>query len=117
MEELPDLARLEREFGSPHRFQLVTVVYAWRGSALLDLPKRLGTGSLVLYADTEGFAKKLGVEGWPTKFLIRDGRVLLRRVGGGAGAYEEWRPLVERWMKRETTVQPSTSPPNNRANL
>jgi thiol-disulfide isomerase/thioredoxin len=30
-QELPDLARLEQEFGSSGRFQLVTVVYAWQG--------------------------------------------------------------------------------------
>ena len=70
-----------------------------------------------LYADEGGVAAKtLAIQAWPTRYLIRDGRILVHRVGGGAGAYPTWRRIINEHMRRETSTQAPVSPPSNRVN-
>jgi thiol-disulfide isomerase/thioredoxin len=102
-EEAPDMERLGREFESPGRFRLVTVVFGWPSKELANRRKELNIEHLTLYADEGGVAAQaLEVQGWPTKCLIRDGRVLLHRMGGGPGAYSIWREIIREHMKRRS---------------
>jgi thiol-disulfide isomerase/thioredoxin len=111
--EGPELARLAHDLESPDRFQLVTVVYGWSGKDLLTIGDELNSGSLPLYGDTEGWGRKMRVAAWPTKLLVRDGRVLERMVGGGPGAYVKWRKIIEAELKART-VSAGGTPPSSR---
>lgn len=94
MKELPQLVRLSREFAGSNRFQVVLIVYAQRGEVLRKLADELAIGSLPLYADAEHIGETLRVTGWPTKFLVRDGRLLYRKFGSGWGDHARWRRIV-----------------------
>jgi thiol-disulfide isomerase/thioredoxin len=96
MDELPELLRLHTELAKSRNFQLVLVVYGWRSRSLLEAARILEVGEFPLYADTEGAGGRLNARAWPTKFLVRDGRVLEHQVGGGKGAYDRWKLAVTR---------------------
>jgi thiol-disulfide isomerase/thioredoxin len=95
MEEMPELERLAKEYEPSGRFKLVSVVHGgWKGKELLDVARRTGT-RVVAYSDPENWYEHLEIDGFPTKLLIRDGRILLRVRGGGPGAYDSWKRRIE----------------------
>ena len=96
MQEMPELASLAGEYEPSGRFKLVSVVFGdWKGKGLLEVARRTGTG-ITAYSDPENWYERLQVEGFPTKLLIRDGRVIVRELGGGTGAYEAWKAEIDR---------------------
>jgi thiol-disulfide isomerase/thioredoxin len=105
MEELPDVVRMAEEFGDGGRFQLVIVMYGWHGTALRELEHRLELGAIPLYSDSEKVGEKLGVDGWPTKLLIRDGTVLFRRLGSSKEDGRRWRRIIRRQLANGAGVR------------
>lgn len=99
IEEMPELERLAKEYEPSRRFRLVTVVWGgWEGNALSKVAKQAGT-KLPMYSDPENWHDQLEVNAFPTKFLVRDGRVIVRARGGGTGSYERWKTAIERELK------------------
>jgi thiol-disulfide isomerase/thioredoxin len=97
--EMPELERLANELEPSGGFQLVRVAWGgWNGSELLKVAEQAGMKPPV-YSDPESWHDRLEVDAFPTKFLIRDGTVLARARGGGAGAYDRWRAAIERESK------------------
>ncbi len=106
MEEMPELERLAKEYEPSGRFKLVSVVVGgWKGKRLLSLPRRTGTG-IAAYSDFENWCARLKINAYPTKLLIRDGRILDRVRGGGIGAYEVWKKEIDRQFQRTTAPNP-----------
>jgi thiol-disulfide isomerase/thioredoxin len=102
MVEMPELSRLAKEYEPSERVRLVSVVYGgWKGEKLRTIAGGAGSG-LVMYSDPEDWIARLGIDGYPTKIMIRDGKVLRRARGGGAGAYAKWKAAIddELWSPR-----------------
>jgi len=98
--EMPDLERLAKEYEPSRRFRLVTVVYGgWKGADLKKVAANAGT-KLPVYADPDNWHDRLGVDAYPTKFLIRDGKLITRARGGGTGSYAAWSAAVADELKR-----------------
>jgi thiol-disulfide isomerase/thioredoxin len=96
IEEMPELERLARELERTGRFRLISVLWGgWRGAELNKFAERYGMGR-PLHSDPDGWLEKLGKPALPTKVLVRDGEILKHHVGGGAGAYRYWKPIVEK---------------------
>jgi thiol-disulfide isomerase/thioredoxin len=98
MQEMPELDRLAAEYETSGRFRLVSVVYGWRGAKLREVAEEAKTIRPV-YSDTEQWLDRLGINAYPTKLLIRDGKLLRRTIGGGPGAYEKWKKLLDDELK------------------
>lgn len=95
MLEMPDLERLAKEYEPSGRFRLVSVVYGgWKGKELRVVSGRTGTG-LIAYSDSEDWLGHLEINAFPTKLLIRDGKLLHRARGGGPGAYATWKKAID----------------------
>lgn len=93
--ELPELERLAKEYEPSGRFRLVSVVAAgWEGKDLLTVASQAGT-TLPIYSDPEDWLTQLEINGFPTKLLIRDGKLFVRKRGGGPGAYETWKQMID----------------------
>jgi len=90
--------RLAKEYEPSHKFKLVSVAWGgWKTSQLPRVAKQAGTTTPVS-SDPENWYDRLGVDAFPTKFLIRNGKILVRARGGGAGAYPRWKAAIEREM-------------------
>ena len=95
MQEMPELERLAKEYEPSGRFRLVSVVYGgWKGRQLRVVASRTGTG-LIPYSDPEDWLGRLEVDVYPTKLLIRDGKLLRRARGGGTGTYATWKKAID----------------------
>ena len=100
--EMPELERLAKDYEPGGRFRFVGVVWGgWKGKDLWTVAERANT-KLPVYSDPENWFQRLGIEGYPTKIMIRDGKVLRRARGGGAGAYAT--------RKKAIDDQPRSSP-------
>jgi thiol-disulfide isomerase/thioredoxin len=107
IEEMPELARLAKEYEPSGRFRLVSVVWGgWKGSALVKVAEEADT-NLPIYSDPENWHDRLDVDGFPTKLLVLDGTVVVRKRGGGAGAYDQWKAAIENALK----VAPAAAAP------
>lgn len=107
IEEMPELQRLANEYEPSGRFRLVSVVWGgWKGKDLSKVAQQAGT-KLPIYSDPENWHDRLDVDGFPTKFLVRDGTVIVRSRGGGAGSYDHWKTAIERALK----VTPAAAAP------
>jgi thiol-disulfide isomerase/thioredoxin len=105
MMEMPDLDRLAKECEPSGHFRLVSVVWGgWKGDRLLQVADDAGTTEEV-YSDPENWHDRLGVDAFPTKLLIRDGTVIVRKRGGGAGSYDYWKSAIERELKAAPAVR------------
>ena len=86
MVEMPELERLAKEYEPSGRFRLVRVVHGgWQGKQ----PR------IVAYSDPEDWIGRLEINAFPTKLLIRDGKVMRRARGGGTGAYATWKRAID----------------------
>lgn len=92
--ELPELVRLHQEGVVSGRFELVSVLVGKRPEDLSALPPKLRVAADQLVADTQTWERKLGVTGYPTKFIVRDHRIIYYRTGGGLGAYDDWKAIL-----------------------
>ncbi len=105
IQEMPELERLAKEYEPTGRFRLVSVVWGgWAGGDLLRVAEQAGA-KLPIYADPENWHDRLEVDAFPTKFFIRDGKVLSRARGGGAGTYPHWKAEVEKDLKAAEAVR------------
>ena len=99
MQEMPELDRLANEYESSGRFRLVSVVWGgWKGNELHSVAKQAKTTQSV-YSDVEHWIGRLGIDAYPTKLMIRDGKLLRRVIGGGAGAYDKWKRIIDDDLK------------------
>lgn len=104
IQEMPELERLVKEYEPAGRFRLVSVVWGgWRGKDLLRVAEQAGA-KMPIYSDPENWHDRLDVDGFPTKIFVRDGTVLDRARGGGAGLYEHWKGEVERALKAAENI-------------
>ena len=104
IEEMPELERLAKEYEPAGKFRLVTVVWGFEGKDLLKLAERAGA-TVPMYSDPEDWYGQLGVNSFPTKFYVRDGTVLDRHRGGGAGTYQFWKRALEHELKAAEAVK------------
>jgi thiol-disulfide isomerase/thioredoxin len=105
IQEMPDLERLAKEYEPGGRFRLVSVVSGgWKGKDLLKVAEQAGA-KMTIYGDPENWHDRLDVDAFPTKFFVRDGTVLSRKRGGGAGLYDHWKGEVEKALKPEAAVK------------
>lgn len=106
IQEMPELERLAREYEPGERFRLVSVVAGgWEAKDLPTVAKQAGT-TLPVYSDPDDFFHQLKISSFPTKLLIRDGKLLSRKRGGGPGAYETWKKAID------AVLQESPDPTN-----
>jgi thiol-disulfide isomerase/thioredoxin len=99
IEEMPELERLAKEFEPSGGCRLIAVVWGgWKGNDLSKVARQAGT-RLAVYSDPENWHDELEVDAFPTKFLVRDGTVIVRARGGGTGSYERWKPAIETELK------------------
>lgn len=100
IQEMPELERLAKKYEPTGRFKLISVLWGgWKGPELQGFAKRYGVEH-GFYSDPDGWMLKLEASAFPTKFLIRDGVVLIRASGGGRGAYQKWSKLVDEELRR-----------------
>jgi thiol-disulfide isomerase/thioredoxin len=93
--EMPELERLAKEYEPSGRFRLVSVVASgWGGKDLLTVASQAGT-TLPIYSDPDDLFRQLEIRAFPTKLLIRDGQLLARKRGGGTGAYDTWKSMID----------------------
>ena len=105
IQEAPDLERLAKEYEPGGRFRLVSVLWGgWNGKDLLKVAEQAGT-KLPAYSDPENWHDRLDVNGFPTKLFVRDGTVLKRSSGGGAGLYGHWKGVIEKELKAAAAVK------------
>jgi thiol-disulfide isomerase/thioredoxin len=101
IQEMPDLERLAREYEPSGKFRLVSVVSGgFKGQDLVKVAQQAGA-KMTIYGDPENWHDRLEVDAFPTKFFVRDGTVLTRKRGGGAGLYDHWKGEVEKALKPE----------------
>lgn len=99
--EMPELIALEDEFESDARVQFISVETEARTAAAAR--RQLASHGIRpnrLFVDADGWFNRLQIESWPTKLLIRDGRVL--RVASGAspnGNADRWRQEIRAFLK------------------
>jgi thiol-disulfide isomerase/thioredoxin len=96
MSEMPELARLETDLENMPRFEMISVLGDPEDSAPDPVLRKLGLGPGDVARDPQRWMRRLGIGGYPTKLLVRDGKILLARAGGGRGAYAHWRGIIER---------------------
>ena len=96
MSEMPELVRLETDLENTPKFEMISVLGDPEDSAPDPVLRKLGLGPGDVARDPQRWMRKLGISGYPTKLLVRDGQILLARSGGGRGAYELWRGIIER---------------------
>jgi|WetSurMetagenome_2_1015567.scaffolds.fasta_scaffold424241_2 thiol-disulfide isomerase/thioredoxin len=95
MAEMPELERLAQDYEPDGRFRLVSVVSGgWKGKRLKAIARDVET-TLPIYSDPNNWLGRLDIHSFPTKFLIRDGMLLRRTVGGGTGAYRKWSNILD----------------------
>jgi thiol-disulfide isomerase/thioredoxin len=105
IQEMPELERLAKEYEPAERFRLVSVVWGgYEGKDLLKVAEQAGA-KMTIYADPENWHDRLQVDAFPTKFFVRDGTVVARARGGGAGLYQHWKGMVEKALKPAGAVQ------------
>ena len=91
---MPELERLAKEYEPKGRFRLVSVIAGgWEAKDLPMVAKQAGT-ALRVYSDPDDLFHQLKISSFPTKLLIRDGKLLVRKRGGGPGAYETWKKVI-----------------------
>jgi hypothetical protein len=76
----------------------------WKGKDLLKVAEQAGA-KMTIYGDPENWHDRLDVDAFPTKFFVRDGTVLARKRGGGAGLYDHWKDEVEKALKPEAAAK------------
>src|SRR5262245_26080431 len=110
IQEMPDLERLAKEYEPGGKFRLISVVWGdYKGQDLVKVAERAGAKTTI-YADPENWHDRLEVDAFPTKFFDRDGTVLARKRGGGAGFYGHWKNEVEKALKpAEAAKAPAAS--------
>ena len=96
MSEMPELVRLHADLASTPGFEVISVLADPNDPAPESVLQKFGLGPRDVARDPQRWMRKLGIDGYPTKLLVRDGQVLLARSGGGRGAYELWRGIIER---------------------
>ncbi len=89
-EEMPDLLRLERDFSPSGRFKFLAVIYGGSAKHAADAATQEGFPGMPVVADPDKWGAALGVRSFPTKFLIRDGRILRYEHGAGPYSYKFW---------------------------
>jgi protein-disulfide isomerase-like protein with CxxC motif len=98
---MPELLSLEDEFENDSRVQFISVDTEARSAATAR--KQLESHGIRpnrLFVDADGWFNRLQIESWPTKLLIRDGKVL--RVASGAfprGNADRWREEIRAFLK------------------
>jgi thiol-disulfide isomerase/thioredoxin len=104
--EMPELERLAKDYEPGGRFRLVSVVGSgWEGKDLLKVARDAGT-TLPISSDPEDLFRKLEIRAFPTKLLIRDGVLLARKRGGGPGAYETWKKIIDAALQETSSAKP-----------
>lgn len=94
MMEMPDLNQLNND-RVDDRLQILSVVSGWNSKDHAYVRQKGKTGDLPLFSDPHNWEAHLGIKGYPTKLLIRDGKVIARHVGAGARSYRFWRRVLE----------------------
>ena len=104
--EMPELERLAKEYEPGGRFRLISVVASgWEGKDLLNVARQAGT-TLPISSDPDDLFRKLEIRAFPTKLLIRDGVLLARKRGGGPGAYETWKKIIDQALQEPSSAKP-----------
>ena len=104
--EMPELERLAKEYEPGGRFRLVSVVGSgWEGKDLLKVAQDAGT-TLPISSDPDDLFRKLEIKAFPTKLLVRDGALLARKRGGGPGAYETWKRIIDAALQHPSVAKP-----------
>ena len=104
--EMPELERLAKEYESEGRFRLVSVVASgWEGKDLQMVAQQAGT-TLPVYSDPDDLFRQLEIRAFPTKLLMRDGVLLARKRGGGPGAYETWKKIIDAALQDPSIAKP-----------
>lgn len=99
--EMPELIELEDEFAGDARVQFISVATQERSAATAR--KQLeahGIRPNRVFVDADDWFNRLQIDSWPTKLLIRDGKVL--RVASGAfpsGNDRRWRTELRAFLK------------------
>jgi hypothetical protein len=93
---MPELVRLHADLRGAPQFEMISVLADPSDSAPESVLQKLGLGPGDVTRDPQRWMRRLGISGYPTKLLVRDGQILLARSGGGRGAYELWRGIIER---------------------
>jgi thiol-disulfide isomerase/thioredoxin len=105
IQEMPELERLATEYEPGGKFQLVSVVWGgYTGADLVKVAEAAGA-KMTIYGDPENWYGRLEVDGFPTKFFVRDNMVVARARGGGAGTYPHWKSELEKALKPEAAVK------------
>ena len=105
IQEMPELERLAKEYEPSGRVRLVSVVWGgYKGKDLLKVAEQAGA-KMPIYSDPENWHDRLEVDAFPTKFFVRDGTVLARLRGGGAGLYGHWKGTLEKELKPPEAVR------------
>lgn len=100
--ELPELMRLHQSLSRTGRFELVSVVIGTSRDSLIEFTRRPQVPrGLAIVADVHHWARRLGVRGVPSKFLVRDGHIVQCEVGARPDTYEHWKALIEQEWQRE----------------
>jgi thiol-disulfide isomerase/thioredoxin len=105
IQEMPELERLANEYEPGGKFRLVSVVSGgWTGKDLVTVAEQAGA-KMTIYGDPENWHERLEVDGFPTKFFVRDGTIVARLRGGGAGLFGHWKGEVDKALKPEAAVK------------
>jgi thiol-disulfide isomerase/thioredoxin len=103
MDEMPDMEKVAAELEPTRRFKFVTVLWAGPDQRLTPkATKKLGQ-NLPVYMDRKNWREQLGVANVPTKFLIRDSRIIVRSHGSSERPYEHWKWLAGRELDEAPT--------------
>lgn len=94
MMEMPDLNQLRND-RADDRLQIISVISGWSSKDHPYVRKRGKTGDLPLYSDPQNWEGHFRIHGYPTKLLIRDGKVIAPHVGAGTRSYRFWRRVLE----------------------
>ena len=100
IQEMPELERLAKKYEPGGRFRLVSVIAGgWEAKDLPMVAKQAGT-TLAVYSDPDDLFHQLEIRSFPTKLLIRDGKLFVRKRGGGPGAYETWAKAIDAVLRQ-----------------
>jgi thiol-disulfide isomerase/thioredoxin len=100
-DETTDIEQLSKEFEPSKRIQFVTVLWTEGDGFSRISPKdakRAGL-NLPIYMDPKNWSSELAVDGIPTKFLIRDSKILRLSRGADERPYDRWKWLIGRELE------------------
>lgn len=107
MEEMPELLRLAKDLEPQGRFKLVSVLWGGASGGELRRIAKRNKISHAVYSDPDKWLEKVGKPVFPTKVLVRDGQILLTRVGGLRGDRETYEYWKEKFEKALTPSEPT----------